>query len=766
MHVFIAENVEVAENDQKMHKKGSLWCFTAAALIVAVLFSMHKQQYDKLVQQKIQLEDDNQWLKSINKHLTDDNEQLNLTNQQLIIQLNESMNATCEHIAPVIFKMSNFTDKMIDHQEWYSDPFFAFWKGYKICLRVDAGRYYYDGNQISVYLYLMKGPYDDELEQSGQWPLRGMFKVELLDQVNDGKYTIFKAFDSNDPLNNYTRIIEEDMVLVAAMFYKDIRHSNYLKHNNLYFMISFQSFSASQQTEERVAPVTFKMSKFTMMINNKQKWYSDPFFAFWRGYKMCLRVDSHGGGYGGSYGGIYGSYGGSYGGYGGGYGGIYGSYGGYGGYGGSYGGYRGGYHGGYVNSRIAVFLYLMKGPYDDELEQSGHWPLRGMFKVELLDQVNDGKYTIFKVFDSTVPKDYTNRVIEGDIASSGWGTYILNMPHDNINYLKDDSLYFMISYQSFNESHQNNVYVAPVTFKISRFTEKMKNRLEWYSDPFFAFWRGYKMCLYVNAGGVGDVEGTHISVYLYLMKGPYDDELEQSGHWPLRGMFKVELLDQVNDGKYTIFKVFDSNDPLNNYNRITEEDMVLISVIRVSHEYILHSNYLKPHDSLFFMISYQSFSASQQNDEHVAPVIFKISNFTEKFKNKQEWYSEPFFAFWRGYKMCLKVDAAGFGDGEGTHVSVYLYLMNGPYDDELEQSGHWPLRATFKIELLDQLYNDNHTHYTTFDGVSSKHTDRVKEQGKAPTGLGIPQFISHKTILDSNYLKNDSFYFMISYQNH
>jgi len=324
----------------------------------------------------------------------------------------------------------------------------------------------------------------------------------------------------------------------------------------------------------------------------------------------------------------------------------------------------------------------------------------------------------------------------------------------------------MISYQSFSESQQNNVYVAPVTIKISKFTEKMKNRLEWYSDPFFAFWRGYKMCLYVNADGVGDVEGTHISVYLYLMKGPYDNELEQSGHWPLRGMFKVELLDQVNDGKYTIFKAFDSNDPSNNYNRITEEDMAIISVIRMSHEFILHSNYLK-HDSLYFMISYQSFSASQQNDEHVAPVTFKMRNFTEKIKNQKLWYSDPFFAFWRGYKMCLRVDAGGNGDGKDTHVSVFLHLMKGPYDDELEQSGHWPLRGKFKIEILDQINFDNHAYSLTFNSdVTRNISDRVIEKfrNKAPDTWGYSQFISHKAILDSNYLKHDSLYFMISYQ--
>jgi len=78
------------------------------------------------------------------------------------------------------------------------------------------------------------------------------------------------------------------------------------------------------------------------------------------------------------------------------------------------------------------------------------------------------------------------------------------------------------------------------------------------------------MCLNVYAGGNGNGKGTHVSVYLYLMKGPYDDKL---GHWPLRGMFKAELLSQVNDGKYTDFIPFDIHVPSKHTDRVTKRDI-------------------------------------------------------------------------------------------------------------------------------------------------------------------------------------------------
>ena len=97
--------------------------------------------------------------------------------------------------------------------------------------------------------------------------------------------------------------------------------------------------------------------------------------------------------------------------------------------------------------------------------------------------------------------------------------------------------------------------------------------------------------------------------------------------------------------------------------------------------------------SLWPLILFMSNDISDQ----VAPaVILKMSNFAQ-MKNNEIWHSDSFFAFQEGYQMCLRVYATSADKGEGTHVSVDLRLMKGPHDDKLEQSGHWPLRGTFRI---------------------------------------------------------------------
>ena len=154
--------------------------------------------------------------------------------------------------------------------------------------------------------------------------------------------------------------------------------------------------------------------------------------------------------------------------------------------------------------------------------------------------------------------------------------------------------------------------------------------------------------------------------------------------------------------------------------------------------------------------------------DQVAPCIIRMANFAELKRKKEGWHSKPFLAFNEGYQMCLSVNADGYGDGKGTHVSVFLHLMKGPHDDKLEQSGYWPLRGTFTIELLNQVSDkDHHSRKIVFSTYRhDDSTERVVVGNEATKGWGHHQFISHSTLLhhsDNGYLRNDALYFRISY---
>ena len=65
------------------------------------------------------------------------------------------------------------------------------------------------------------------------------------------------------------------------------------------------------------------------------------------------------------------------------------------------------------------------------------------------------------------------------------------------------------------------------------------------------------------------------------------------------------------------------------------------------------------------------------------PFVFTLTAFKSKKANDVVWYSPPFYTHTHGYRMCIRVDAKGNGDGKGTHLSVFANLMEGPFDDYL-----------------------------------------------------------------------------------
>ena len=144
----------------------------------------------------------------------------------------------------------------------------------------------------------------------------------------------------------------------------------------------------------------------------------------------------------------------------------------------------------------------------------------------------------------------------------------------------------------------------------------------------------------------------------------------------------------------------------------------------------------------------------------IAPVNLFLAEFAAKRKNNHVWKSFPFYTHPRGYKMCLEIYANGNGDGLGTHVSVFMYLMRGEFDFCLK----WPFRGGVFIRLLNQ--NDTKRYFPAeirfseaviAQGGGRQVTDANKASSSA---FGLHQFISHAE-LAPNYLKNDTLYFEV-----
>lgn len=140
--------------------------------------------------------------------------------------------------------------------------------------------------------------------------------------------------------------------------------------------------------------------------------------------------------------------------------------------------------------------------------------------------------------------------------------------------------------------------------------------------------------------------------------------------------------------------------------------------------------------------------------QHVSPIDITMTGFEQHRKEDDKWYSPPFYTHPSGYKMCLEVYTNGWAEGKGTHISVYVHLMRGEFDDHLK----WPFRGDIFIQLHGGQQGESkpYTRKIPFNDTTRDSTaGRVLSGDLAETGRGFCKFAPHAAIR-AQYLRHDS----------
>ena len=100
-----------------------------------------------------------------------------------------------------------------------------------------------------------------------------------------------------------------------------------------------------------------------------------------------------------------------------------------------------------------------------------------------------------------------------------------------------------------------------MTFKLVNFSSKKDNKAKKFSPSFYSSPGGHHLVIRVDANGVNNGKGTHVSASCVVKKGQYDDEVK----WPFHGKVICTLLNQLHDEKhhtgYADFKDLEPDDP-------------------------------------------------------------------------------------------------------------------------------------------------------------------------------------------------------------
>ena len=153
----------------------------------------------------------------------------------------------------------------------------------------------------------------------------------------------------------------------------------------------------------------------------------------------------------------------------------------------------------------------------------------------------------------------------------------------------------LLSMALYSQDHDGLPILTMTDFK-----QYKANNTYWWSPPVYTHHQGYKIRLRVEANGFRISKGTHVTVWVYFMRGEFDDSLK----WPFRGVISYQLLDQV-DGKdhKTGTITCDDKTPDEYCTRVTEGERSLgwVELKFIAHTE-LEPKYLR-NDTLLFQIT-------------------------------------------------------------------------------------------------------------------------------------------------------------------
>ncbi len=143
-----------------------------------------------------------------------------------------------------------------------------------------------------------------------------------------------------------------------------------------------------------------------------------------------------------------------------------------------------------------------------------------------------------------------------------------------------------------------------------------------------------------------------------------------------------------------------------------------------------------------------------ENSNHNGSMIWKIPQFSQRMADAQTGrytsiFSLPFHTGRYGYKMCLRLYILGDGIGKNTHMSLFLCLMKGEFDDLLP----WPFTHKVTFKLINQTSGRDIIDTFQPDPMSSSFR---KPESDMNVASGCPQLASLAEVESGGFIVDDT----------
>lgn len=144
--------------------------------------------------------------------------------------------------------------------------------------------------------------------------------------------------------------------------------------------------------------------------------------------------------------------------------------------------------------------------------------------------------------------------------------------------------------------------------------------------------------------------------------------------------------------------------------------------------------------------------------------IWKVTNFKSKLTKAKssedlELQSAPFYTTRHGYRLGVSLFPGGNGSGEGTHLSIYIRVLPGEYDNILE----WPFRLPIVFKLFDQCSDPDKRQSVVESFTPNPSWKQFQKPVKDAdnSGFGYPKFVTLELLQNGGYIRDDCIFVRI-----
>ena len=143
--------------------------------------------------------------------------------------------------------------------------------------------------------------------------------------------------------------------------------------------------------------------------------------------------------------------------------------------------------------------------------------------------------------------------------------------------------------------------------------------------------------------------------------------------------------------------------------------------------------------------------------------VWKVNEIRRRYQEAKDGktsslYSPPFYTSPHGYRLCLRAYLNGDGSGKGTHVSLFVVIMKGEFDDLLS----WPFRHRVTLSLLNQeTPTEPRTSKTQRFIPNPESSSFRKPKDAFNVASGFPEFVPSSVLHDPAFVKNDVLYIKV-----